>query len=129
MYLDENTTVRLIEPLTALGHDTVSANYLGHKGLTDAEQLLIASNLGRILVTYDRDDFLLLHEAWMVWSRAWGVPHTHAGIIVLHPVRNLTISEVARAVDDGLSKESAPVVNRIFRWRSRLGWYEIRTPG
>lgn len=121
LYLDENTTVRLIEPFSTLGHDTVSANYLGHKGRAGAEQLLIATNLGRVLVAYDRDDFMLLHEAWIVWSRALGVPRTHAGIIVQHPDRNLTVSDVAQAVDDGLSTESAPMVNRIFGWRSHRG--------
>jgi predicted nuclease of predicted toxin-antitoxin system len=129
LYLDENATVRLIEPFTVLGHDAVSANYLGHKGRTDAEQLLIATNLGRVLATYDRDDFLMLHDARIVWSRAWGVPRTHAGIIILHPARNISVSEVARAVDDGLSMELAPVANRIFGWKRHLGWYEIQTRG
>jgi predicted nuclease of predicted toxin-antitoxin system len=129
LYLDENVTVRLFEPLASLGHDTVSANHLGHKGRTDAEQLLIATNLGRILVTYDRDDSLLLHEAWLEWSRAWDVPRTHAGIIVIHPVRGFTVDDIARSVHDGLSRESTPLANRIVGWKHHLGWYELRTPG
>ncbi len=127
LYLDENTTVRLIEPLTALGHDVVSANDLGHKGRVDADQFLVSAEYGRVLLTSDRNDFRLLHEAWTAWSRAWGVSRSHAGIIVIHPAPNLPIKDVAWAVDAYLSRDTAPLENRLIGWKPPAGWYEVFT--
>ena len=63
LYLDEDMTERLLDVLPAFGIDVVSANH-GYKGRTDPEQLLVVIGLGRMMVTTNTGDFLLLHQAW-----------------------------------------------------------------
>ena len=66
-----------------MGPDVLLASDLGMERATDDEQLLVAANLNRILVTCDRKDFILLHDAWHRWSAAWNVVAHHAGILVI----------------------------------------------
>jgi hypothetical protein len=58
------------------------AGDLGLGRATDDAQHLTAAERGLILLTYNHEDFVLLHDAWHRWSNAWGVSPRHAGIIV-----------------------------------------------
>jgi hypothetical protein len=69
-YLDEDTPVALVAELQGLGHSAVHGAD-PHRGATDDVQFLEAVRRRRVLVTSNREDFLLLHHAWTHWTRAW----------------------------------------------------------
>ncbi|HEX5167040.1 MAG TPA: DUF5615 family PIN-like protein, partial [Thermomicrobiales bacterium] len=69
--------------LLQLGHDIESARSTNREHCHDEDQLLYAATTNRILLTHNRRDLRLLHDAWHRWGRAWSVQHQHAGILVL----------------------------------------------
>ena len=70
-YLDENVQLAVAEQLRARGIDVVTARELGALGDSDANHLGRATEMGRVLCTYDAD-FLRLAAAGI----------EHAGIVV-----------------------------------------------
>jgi hypothetical protein len=83
-FLDANIGSRLAPILIRLGHTAVTTNEASRHDANDDEQLILATELGRILITHDQRDFELLFRAWVSFSRRWGVePGLHAGVIVL----------------------------------------------
>jgi predicted nuclease of predicted toxin-antitoxin system len=58
-YFDENVQVAVSEQLRRAGFDVVSAHDLGTLGEEDTKHLQRATEMGRVLCTYD-DDFLAL---------------------------------------------------------------------
>ena len=82
---DENFAAPLARLLRAAGHDVATARDLGLVSAPDDKVLLTAAEQGRILLTHNSADFLLLHRAWLRWPAAWGlqpVPR-HAGILAV----------------------------------------------
>jgi hypothetical protein len=76
-YLDEDVPVFAAQVGRGLGLDVVAALEVGPFGLDDAEHLDIAASQSRIMVTYNRNDFLqLTFDAF-----AAGKPH--CGLIIL----------------------------------------------
>lgn len=124
-YLDEHASERLTEALERLGEDATSADRLGHKGLSDAVHLRLAAESNRVLVTYDTNDFTLLHEAWHDWTNSWGAPVHHAGILLIHSSPRLDVTEVAAALHE-FGSEHETIENRLFRWKQGMGWREVR---
>lgn len=126
-YLDENMTERLGGSLRGIGHDVTSAIRLGHRRATDAQQLLIATELDRILISYNAKDFRLLQEAWLQWWSAWGVSEQprHPGIIVVHNGKDAGPRAIATAIQQLIERERG-LANRLFAWNPRFGWNEIR---
>ena len=55
-YLDEDLSPRVAAIGRSLGLDVVSAIEVGHRGLDDEDQLLVAARDGRCLVTDNRAD-------------------------------------------------------------------------
>ena len=85
LYLDHNVSQRLAR-LLRTNHDVVSARDLRLTRLTDDAQLLAAVRDDRLLVTHNRGDFALLHDAWLTWPPAFGLAlPPHSGILVLDP--------------------------------------------
>jgi hypothetical protein len=125
-YLDEHVSERLTDTLHTLGVDATSAGRTGNKGLNDALQLLVASRLGRTLVTYDVEDFTLLHEAWHSWSRAWNATAVarHAGILMIYSSRGVSLMELANELHRFAGTEVA-IDNRLFAWNRKVGWHEV----
>jgi hypothetical protein len=125
--LDENVSELLIPLLALLGYDAVSVGRLGWKGHSDADQLLAAASLGRVVVTYDVDDYELLHLAWHAWAAAWNVTPlpTHPGILTIRSSKGLTAQDIASAID-GLMKQESKLTNRFFGWTVQRGWEEPR---
>lgn len=84
-YLDENVAEGLTGALARLGVEAVTTAHVGRKSASDAQQLLYARETGRALITHNNNDFLLMHETLILWSRAWNVPNPmlHAGILVI----------------------------------------------
>ena len=79
-YLDEDVPRPVGDMLAQRGHDVVHTYDVGNKSLPDPQQLLFAANTGRILVTFNRRDFAVLHQFWTALN-AWGqLDQHHAGI-------------------------------------------------
>lgn len=127
LYLDEDVTERLVDALTLLGIDVLSANR-GNKGLDDPRQLLVARELNRVLVTNNTGDYLLLHQAWRAWSDAWDLRSTpeHPGMLLVHSAPGYDVARVASVIHEILSRPDSQddFVNRTFAWNPRLGWHE-----
>jgi hypothetical protein len=82
---DENFATPLARLLSAAGHDIATARDLGLIGAPDDKVLLTAAEQGRVLLTHNSADFLLLHRAWLRWPAAWGLQPAprHAGILAV----------------------------------------------
>ncbi len=63
-YFDENVSAVLEGPLRAYGHLVFSTYTEGHLRSPDPHQLRYATERGQVIVTHNRDDFALLHDAW-----------------------------------------------------------------
>ena len=123
LYLDSDVSVRLAPLLQAAGHDAVTAANQGRRRATDEEQLLAAAQQGRILVTHNRKDFVLLHAAWQRWPTAWGVSApAHAGILVLDQAREPELT-VALATLLAVTPP-VPLSNALYWWRFLGGWHQ-----
>jgi hypothetical protein len=83
LYLDQNLMPDAALRLRQLGHDVLRAADLGYQRAEDAEHLLNAAHLRRVLVTKDRD-FRGLQVGWRLWAADWGVRPTpqHAGFLL-----------------------------------------------
>jgi predicted nuclease of predicted toxin-antitoxin system len=76
-YLDEDVPRAAAGAARALGLDVVSADELGPVPAPDAEHLARAAAVGRIVVTYNRDDYLELTRD------AFAAGRPHAGLLIL----------------------------------------------
>ena len=113
--------MHLVPPLRAAGHDVATARELGLTRLTDDAQLLSAVPASRVLVTRNRDDFTLLHDAWLTWPAAFGVAlPPHPGILVLDPAPHGAHSVVLEAFLAATTP--ARLANEILWWHRRAGW-------
>ena len=77
-YLDENLSQEVAKQLRRHGVDVVSAHEVGREGLSDLEQLLWATQQGRILVTYDVAHYERL-------TRTWPTGETRPTVAWFHP--------------------------------------------
>lgn len=66
LLLDEDISRRVAEGLRAVGVDAISVQEIGRGGrrVPDEEQLVYATEQGRVLVTYNRHDFQELDAKW-----------------------------------------------------------------
>lgn len=127
LYLDHDVSLRLALPLREAGHDVITARDAQLVHATDDEHLLAAAQQRCVLLTHNRKDYVLLHDAWRRWPGAWGVTApAHTGILVLdhRPER-----ELAAAVGAILtSRAPAPLDGTLYWWRHRAGWHR-QAPG
>jgi len=69
LYLDEDMSSRVAQALRSKGFDVLSSHEVGNDGLSDEEELRIATKEGRHLVTYNAKDFLALaNPFWGLWA-------------------------------------------------------------
>jgi hypothetical protein len=135
-YLDEDTSNALRITLEGDGHDVAWAIAEGRRSAKDGEHLLRAAQARRILVTHNRADFELLHDAWMRWSAAWGAEAAHGGILIIpqptdvSPIR--IVRDITRFMRSGVAFENE-MYRRLVggsrasweRWRMGGGWSGI----
>lgn len=87
LLLDEHFSHLIAQALRAEGHDVHAARELGLAGTPDERLLRTASDQGRVVVTNNVPDFMLLEREWVVAGEV------HHGIIYT------TDSSVSRAVN------------------------------
>jgi hypothetical protein len=91
--LDEDVHPEAAAAARGLGLNVVSVHEVGRSGLSDAEQLRFAAADGRVFVTRNRDDYIMLTvEAFRA-----GAPH--AGLLILpYTLSNRRPADVAHAL-------------------------------
>jgi hypothetical protein len=121
--LDDDPLSAMADSLRRLGHDAVRT---GNKVLSDPRKLAFATLEERVFVTTSREEFEMLHEAWIVWSRLWGTAETmsHPGILIIPSDNDVDPEQLAQAIDE-LARRGEDLMNRLFRWRRATGWQEI----
>ena len=62
LFLDEDVHSGLAHALRKRGYDTIHAQELDRKGVSDSDQLLFAIQQERCLVTFNVRDFVILHN-------------------------------------------------------------------
>jgi predicted nuclease of predicted toxin-antitoxin system len=100
LLLDEDVTPRLAAHLREDGFDAYHVDELHRSGLTDGEQLAFAAAAGRVLVTHNRDDFLLLASEWWIGDRH------HAGVIYAQQQPLAALDRRLRALLNRFTAES-----------------------
>jgi hypothetical protein len=106
--------------LRALGHTVITTEELGLDTATDDVQFLTALQRQRVLLTHNRKDFRLLHDAWRNWTNYWGIAQPHAGIVV--PIQGWQ-PEREIAEIDALLRQIESFENELYTWeRDVRGW-------
>lgn len=82
LLLDEQISGKAAERLRARGIDVIAvADEQSLRGLSDPDVFEIAQTQGRVVATYNRDDFEAIVREYVEAGRA------HDGLIIVHPVR------------------------------------------
>ena len=95
LFLDADIQHRdLLLELRSAGHDVITANEAGLRTGQDKEILLAATNDGRIVMTFNADDFAKLHEH----------DPNHQGIIAVYKYtmrrKNLAYDDIIRSLSN-----------------------------
>jgi hypothetical protein len=115
LHLDNNVSLLLAQILRDAGHSVAAARDLGLAAATDDTQLLVAAQSGRILVTHNRKDFMLLHDAWRTWPRAFGLAlPAHPGILALDQAPPTVLSRAIEELLVPAPPESFACFNEMF---------------
>lgn len=121
LYLDHNVSLQIVAPLRSFGHVVLTARDLGRERQPDDAQLLAAVQAGHILITHNRRDFTMLHDAWLTWAAAFDVAlPAHAGILVLDVAPHEVLSAAVSGILD--ATPATDLENGLFWWRRRDGW-------
>jgi hypothetical protein len=122
IYFDENMSLLLEMLLRVRGYAVFSTVSERRLGSPDPHQLLFAAEHGWILVTHNRRDYRLLHDAWHLWSHAWNTNRRHSGILVLDQVPGQPVEEMAELIHELVHDASASLSNGLYDWRLATGW-------
>jgi hypothetical protein len=76
LYLDEHIQLSLAEALGTRGIDALTTQNADNVGLDDVDQLIFATQHRRVLFSYNKRHFAVIHHEWMATSKY------HAGIIL-----------------------------------------------
>ena len=103
-YANENLTTELVDTLRQLGHDVLTSYEAGNANqrIPDDQVLATATDDGRAVLTFNRDDFLALHRQ--------GVDHS--GIVVCKD--DSKVGELAQVLHDYLTAQES-LHNRLLR--------------
>lgn len=115
LYIDEDVPTLLAVLLRARGFDASSVAEWETWGNTDEEQLVLATERGHALLTFNRDDFIALARAWSQEGRE------HAGILISQQYGLKGIGELVRQVskllDDVTAEEMWNTVRYLQSYR------------
>lgn len=126
-YIDHNGPARLAALLSEQGFPTATARAEGLHKATDDHQLIHAAQTERVLITFNRKDFLLLHQAWCRWPQEWGLNPCpqHAGVFILD---QQTAEEIVSHVEEILARQ-VTLTNQLHDWSKANGWRGLTPDG
>ena len=91
LYLDEDAMDDdLLAALRSQHIDVTTVNTEGRQGFSDEEQLLYATEQHRVIYSFNRKDFMVLHTQYVNQGRS------HAGIILAPPRDRYSVGEQLR---------------------------------
>ncbi len=123
--LDADINPMLALLLRANGHEVFITNEASRHDATDDQQLLLATDLGCILVTHDKKDYVLLTGFWNRLCARWDVPpEPHAGIVILPQSNVLPYPRSALEIETILAGRK-DLRGRVLRFDTKWGWEEI----
>lgn len=125
LYVDHNVAGGITDQLRARSHNVVAARELGLERAKDDAHLLLAAQQGRTLISHNRRDFEMLHDAWRRWAIAWQVEPEHAGILIIPQRSPWLYDQVAQEVGSFLAS-GQPLANELYWWSVGHGW--VRQP-
>lgn len=101
LYLDEDTLRKaFVQALQENGVDVVTVSDANNLGRIDEEQLIWATEQGRVIYTFNSRDFCRLHGSFLE------VGNSHAGIIVV-PRQSYSVGEQLRGLLNLIGSKSA----------------------
>ncbi|MFO0870383.1 MAG: DUF5615 family PIN-like protein [Pirellulales bacterium] len=101
LYVDEDASESsVVAGLRARGVDLVTTVEANRCGTSDAEQLKFATELGRVIYTFNAGDFARLHREYLQAGRP------HAGIVVI-PEQRYSIGQKVRRLAAFVHSSSA----------------------
>ena len=105
LYSNENFAIDIVQILCDYGHDVLTSYEAGqaNQGIPDPEVLKFATNQNRILITFNRDDFIDLHRSGM----------NHSGIIICIDAREY--QGQAQFIHDFLQAQTKELSDRLIR--------------
>lgn len=96
---DEDIPDDLAPILRSLGNIVNVTREMGRKCTDDYQQVWFAAARGWVIVTRNGKDFAPLHRAWHLW----GVPRSHAGIVIVPQTERARYPALAQALHDLLA--------------------------
>jgi hypothetical protein len=103
--------------LADLGHNARTARAHGASHARDYEQLRLATELQRTLITHNEQHFRELHSAWRLWLPHFDVDTRHSGILVIpQPPRTGRI-DIADEIN-ALAEHRTEFANSMWLWRT-----------
>ena len=123
-YIDNDLPIRVAASLQGLGYLATTTRDLHFRRATDDEQLYVAAEASRVIVTHNERHFVLLHDAWQRWSTAWNVQPKHGGIIVVPQARRYGLDWTAELISSeilAILRSDRPLSNELVL-RRVSGW-------
>ncbi len=125
VYIDECVDRPIVEALRERGFDVLTALKAGRGEDSDAAQLAFATDLGRMLFSYNRTDFRRLHARYLETGRP------HAGILLLPQTPPVHRRQLRAALLLDWLGTTGDVRSRLVQWNElqQLLLSGVRTPG
>ncbi len=121
-YFDEDVDADLAKLLTVRGHTTLTTKQANRLSAKDDEQLVTATDLGRVLITHDVGDYRLLCRVWRRLAQRWGIQaDDHAGILVLPQKEVIPYYRTASEIHNLVSGATV-VWGEFFFYHRSWGW-------
>jgi hypothetical protein len=111
LYLDEDVAHQLGSRLRIAGHTVHTTHQHGRTETSDGNQLLFAAANGWTIITHNRKDFELLHDAWLRWTSSWNLRNIHHGILIIS--QRMALEDNATAINTLLPEYPNPD-NQLF---------------
>lgn len=125
-YLDNDISDDVTGLLRSKRHDVLHTRRHGQSRATDDRQLLTAAELGRILVTHNARDFVLVHHARRLWPSTLGVAWPqHRGVLVVPQPADLPTRRLVEAIDRFV-RSGRPLADELYRLTVHGGWQRQR---
>jgi hypothetical protein len=123
-FLDADIDDHLVDLLHNRGHSALTTDQASRYNASDDEQLLVATDLNRTLITHDKRDYVLLYRAWRTFAHHWQVePGNHAGVLIVPQSQIIPYSTVASEIHS-LVRQTPGLRGRIFELNVKWGWVE-----
>jgi Domain of unknown function (DUF5615) len=108
LYLDEDTVEKsLIAAFRSADLDVVTVTDVNRQSYSDEEQLIWATEQGRVIYSYNRRDFCRLHSEFL------RVERNHAGIILLQQQRYSVGQQLQGLLELVATRSAENMVNQL----------------